>query len=109
MSTPSTASPKHVAMERDAQQLPAEFTDNVKIQWQQPIPVPKAGKTSAVFWVGLVVALALMSFYVHVLNEQVHRGEHFSSVQRTEVQATGNRQGEQRRVALAQARQRGQR
>ncbi len=62
-------------------------TDNVRIQWQQPKSVRDAARSHAVFWVGIVVALALMSFYVHILDEQVLRGAQVGALLRVDAHA----------------------
>lgn len=120
MPTPNevpTVSAHHIASAlqartgRQAQQPVGERLDGIKIQWQQPAPVPvqDADHQHAVFWVFLVVALALMSFYVHVLNQQVHRGAWAESAPRGAVHASAHTPGGQRGVNMAHARQRGQR
>lgn len=55
------------------------------------------------FWTILVVAIALLSFYVHVVNLQVERGERLRETQRSEVQEPRKRIPLQRTIAQSDA------
>lgn len=54
-----------------------------------------------VLW-ALVVLVAMLSFYVHLLNEQVLRGERLREAQRTGQAQKVDRQGEVESVRLSQ-------
>ena len=63
-------------------------------------------------WVAAVIALALLSYYVHILQGQVERGERFRQAQRAEAQQPRDArmsQNSQRALSVAQAMRREQR
>ena len=83
----------------------------VKIGWQRPAAA-SGRMRRPLLWVAAVIALALLSYYVHILQGQVERGERFRQAQRAEGQQARDArtsQNSQRALAVTQALRREQR